>query len=50
MPENEKKPTYILRCDGTLDLYLRGGPNWWTQAMEQKQGDIILPAPIKKAR
>lgn len=46
LPEREKVPTYVLRCDGTLELYLRGGPRWWEQPMELQHYDTVLPTPV----
>jgi hypothetical protein len=46
---NEKKvPTYVIRCDGSLDLILRGGPGWWNQSLDLHIGDTVLPAPIQE--
>ncbi len=49
LPEEEKVPTYIWRCDGTIDLIWRGGPEWWKQPIDRKPGDIELPLPIDAA-
>jgi hypothetical protein len=48
LPEAEKLPTYVLRCDGTLELFLRGGPKWWEQRLALQVGDIVLPTPIEE--
>jgi len=49
LPEAEKLPTYVLRCDGTLELFLRGGTKWWEQRLSLKAGDIVLPTPIEES-
>jgi Na+-transporting methylmalonyl-CoA/oxaloacetate decarboxylase gamma subunit len=49
VPEHEKVPTYVLRCDGTLELYLRAGPRWWeTPPIELQPYDALLPTPVGK--
>jgi|GEM_PF-1398972 len=49
LPESEKVPTYVLRCDGSLDLILRGGPRWWEQPLDLRPGDRILPFPVQRS-
>jgi|YNPNPStandDraft_1061719.scaffolds.fasta_scaffold29637_3 hypothetical protein len=49
LPRDEKVPTYVLRCDGSLDLILRGGPRWWEQPLDLRPGDRILPLPIQRS-
>ncbi len=46
---DEKVPTYVLRCDGSLDLILRGGPKWWEQPLDLQIGDRIIPLPAQRA-
>lgn len=46
--EQEKVPTYVLRCDGTLELFLRGGERWWEQPMELQVYDVVLPTPVEE--
>ena len=47
LSEEEKVPTYVWRCDGTLDLIWRGGPRWWEQPLNLQIGDKVLPTPIR---
>lgn len=49
LPEEEKVPTYIWRCDGTIDLIWRGGPRWWEQPVDRNPGDIELPLPVENS-
>ncbi len=48
LSEDEKVPTYVLRCDGTLDLILRGGPRWWEQPLDLRIGDRVIPLPVQR--
>lgn len=46
--EDEKVPTYVLRCDGRLDLILRGGSRWWEQPLDLRGGDRVIPFPVQR--
>jgi len=48
LSEDKKVPTYVLRCDGTLDLILRGGPRWWEQPLDLRSGDRVIPLPAQR--
>ncbi|MGC9398925.1 MAG: hypothetical protein ACP5HM_07290 [Anaerolineae bacterium] len=48
LSEDKKVPTYVLRCDGTLDLILRGGPVWWEQPLDLQSGDRVIPLPAQR--
>ncbi len=50
LPEEEKVPTYVLRCDGTLELYFRGGPRWWDKRIEYGPHDTTLSTPVPGPR
>ncbi|MCS7287474.1 MAG: hypothetical protein NZ653_10130, partial [Anaerolineae bacterium] len=48
LSEDEKVPTYVLRCDGSLDVILRGGPRWWEQPLDLRVGDRVIPLPVHR--
>lgn len=48
LSEDEKVPTYVLRCDGILDLILRGGSRWWEQPLNLQSGDRVIPLPAQR--
>ncbi|MCX7681843.1 MAG: hypothetical protein N2508_07765 [Anaerolineae bacterium] len=47
LPAGEKLSIYVLRCNGSLDVFLTG-PKWWGQPLGLGIGDIILPTPVKR--
>jgi len=46
LPEAEKAPTYVLRCDGMLELFLRDDSKQWDSSFNLQTGDILLPTPV----
>jgi len=46
LPEEEKVQVYVLRCDGTLELFLMKSRVGLTQNIALQIGDVVLSSPL----